>query len=250
MTAGTLGSVRELPPRVPSGMIGRRTAAVVLALVAVAAVLAAVRPPAAMGDGDPASDVLVYQPVFFPYDQAPPPLQRELNGLVKSANQQGYKIRVAVIQSPRDLGSIPTLFGKPSVYARFLSSELSSIWRDRVLVVMPSGYGLAQGARLVRRGGVEHVVVNTRSGPDEAVLRRLPPPRGSSPADVVTAASKAVRALAARHNIALVAAPPASSSSSGGGSGRNTGLAAAVAAAVGLTAGLIWFLWRTRPRRA
>ena len=249
MTAGTLGSVLELPPRVPSGVIGRRTAAVVLALVVGAAALAAARAPAALADGDPASDVLVYQPVFFPYDHAPAALQRRLNGLVKSANQQGYKIRVAVIQSPRDLGSIPTLFGKPSVYARFLSSELSSIWRDRVLVVMPSGYGLAQGARLVRRGGVEHVVVNTRSGPDEAVLRRLPPPRGSSPADVVAAASKAVRALAARHDIALVAAPP-SSSSPDGGSGRNTGLAAAVAATVGLTAGLIWFLWRTRPRRS
>ena len=228
----------------PSGVIGRRTAAVVLAVVAVAAV----RPPVALADGDPASDVLVYQPVFFPYNPAPPTAQRELNGLVKSADQQGLKIRVAVVQSPRDLGSIPTLFGKPSVYARFLSSELSSIWRDRVLVVMPSGYGLAQGARLVRRGGVEHVVVNTHSGPDEAVLRRLPPPRGSTPADVVAAASKAVRALAARHDIALVAAPPASSSS-GGGSGRNPGLAAAVAATVGLTAGLLWFLWRTRPRR-
>lgn len=234
----------ELPPRVPSGVIGRRTAAVVLAVVAVAAV----RPPVALADGDPASDVLVYQPVFFPYNPAPPTAQRELNGLVKSADQQGLKIRVAVVQSPRDLGSIPTLFGKPSVYARFLSSELSSIWRDRVLVVMPSGYGLAQGARLVRRGGVEHVVVNTHSGPDEAVLRRLPPPRGSTPADVVAAASKAVRALAARHDIALVAAPPASSSS-GGGSGRNPGLAAAVAATVGLTAGLLWFLWRTRPPR-
>jgi hypothetical protein len=241
--------VLELPPRVPSGVIGRRTAAVVLALVVGAAALAGSRAPAALADGDPASDVLVYQPVFFPYDHAPAALQRRLNGLVKSANQQGYKIRVAVIQSPRDLGSIPTLFGKPSVYARFLSSELSSIWRDRVLVVMPSGYGLAQGARLVRRGGVEHVVVNTRSGPDEAVLRRLPPPRGSSPADVVAAASKAVRALAARHDIALVAAPP-SSSSPDAGSGRNTGLAAAVAATVGLTAGLIWFLWRTRPRRS
>ena len=234
----------ELPPRVPSGVIGRRTAAVVLAVVAVAAV----RPAVALADGDPASDVLVYQPVFFPYNPAPPTAQRELNGLVKSADQQGLKIRVAVVQSPRDLGSIPTLFGKPSVYARFLSSELSSIWRDRVLVVMPSGYGLAQGARLVRRGGVEHVVVNTHSGPDEAVLRRLPPPRGSTPADVVAAASKAVRALAARHDIALVAAPPASSSS-GGGSGRNPGLAAAVAATVGLTAGLLWFLWRTRPPR-
>jgi len=228
----------------PSGVIGRRTAAVVLAVVAVAAVC----PPVALADGDPASDVLVYQPVFFPYNPAPPTAQRELNGLVKSADQQGLKIRVAVVQSPRDLGSIPTLFGKPSVYARFLSSELSSIWRDRVLVVMPSGYGLAQGARLVRRGGVEHVVVNTHSGPDEAVLRRLPPPRGSTPADVVAAASKAVRALAARHDIALVAAPPASSSS-GGGSGRNPGLAAAVAATVGLTAGLLWFLWRTRPPR-
>ena len=228
----------------PSGVIGRRMAAVVLAVVAVAAV----RPPVALADGDPASDVLVYQPVFFPYNPAPPTAQRELNGLVKSADQQGLKIRVAVVQSPRDLGSIPTLFGKPSVYARFLSSELSSIWRDRVLVVMPSGYGLAQGARLVRRGGVEHVVVNTHSGPDEAVLRRLPPPRGSTPADVVAAASKAVRALAARHDIALVAAPPASSSS-GGGSGRNPGLAAAVAATVGLTAGLLWFLWRTRPPR-
>jgi hypothetical protein len=229
---------------------GRRTAAAVLALVAVAVAPAALRSPAALADGDPASDVLVYQPVFFPYKAAPSALQRELNGLVKSANQQGYKIRVAVIQSPRDLGSIPTLFAKPpSVYAQFLSSELSSIWRDRVLVVMPSGYGLAQGARLVKRGGVEHVVVNTKSGPDEAVLRRLPKPRGSTPADVVAAASKAVRALAARHDIALVAAPPASSSSDSG-SGRNTGLAAAVAAIVGLTAGLLWFLWRTRPRRS
>ncbi|HEY2868900.1 MAG TPA: hypothetical protein VGJ11_05295 [Gaiellales bacterium] len=239
----------ELPSRVRSGAIGRRAAAVVLALV-VAAAFAAVRPPAALGDGDPASDVLVYQPVFFPYNPAPHTLKRELNGLVKSANQQGYRIRVAVIQSPRDLGSVPVLFGKPSVYARFLSSELASIWRDRVLVVMPSGYGLAQGARLVRSGGVDRIEENTRTGPDEAVLRRLPPPRGSRPADVVAAASKAVRALAARHDIALVPAPPAASSPGGGGTGRNTGLAAAVAATVGLTAGLLWFLWRTRPRRS
>src|SRR4029079_18394215 len=112
------------------------------------------------------------------YNPAPPAARRELNGLVKSANQQGYKIRVAVIQSPRDLGSIPTLFGQPSVYARFLSSELSSIWRDRVLVVMPSGYGLAQGARLVRRGGGGHVVVNTRSGPAAGGPGRAAAPRG------------------------------------------------------------------------
>jgi hypothetical protein len=227
-------------------VIGRRSAAVALALVAAAAALGGARPPAALADGDPASDVLVYQSVFFPYRPAPHTLQRELTGLVRSANQQGYRIRVAVIQSRRDLGSVPMLFGRPSVYARFLSSELSSIWRNRVLIVMPSGYGLAQGARIVSSGGVQHIAENTGTGPDEAVLRRLPPPRGSTPAALVAAASRAVRALAARHDIALVAAPPAAPS---GGGGRNTGLAAVVAAAVGLTAGLLWFLWRTRPRR-
>jgi len=227
-------------------VIGRRSTAVALALVAAAAA-GSTRPPAALADGDPASDVLVYQPVFFPYSPAPGALKRELTGLVRSANQQGYAIRVAVIQSRRDLGSVPMLFGRPSVYARFLSSELSSIWRQRVLIVMPGGYGLAQGARLVRSGGVDRIEQKARTGPDEAVLRRLPPPRGSTPAAVVQAASRAVRALAARHDITLVAEPRDASSS--GGSNRDPTLAAAVAAVVGLTAGLLWFLWRTRPRR-
>ena len=227
-------------------MIGRRSTAVALALVAAAAA-GTTRPPAALADGDPASDVLVYQPVFFPYQPAPAGLRRELNGLVRSANGQGYRIRVAVIQSPRDLGSVPTLFGRPSVYAKFLGSELSYVWRQRVLVVMPSGYGLAQGAHLVKRGGVQRIEENARTGPDVAVLRRLPPPAGSTSADVVRAATRAVRALAARHDITLVSALPATAS--GGGSNRDTALAAAVAAVVGLTAGLLWFLWRTRPRR-
>ena len=219
---------------------------VALALVAAAAA-GTTRPPAALADGDPASDVLVYQPVFFPYQPAPAGMRRELNGLVRSANAQGYRIRVAVIQSRRDLGSVPTLFGQPSVYAKFLGSELSYVWRQRVLVVMPSGYGLAQGAHLVQHAGVERIEENARTGPDVAVLRRLPPPGGSTSADVVKAAARAVRALAARHDITLVSAPPATSS--GGGSNRDTALAAAVAAVVGLTAGLLWFLWRTRPRR-
>jgi hypothetical protein len=227
-------------------LIGRRSTAVALALVAAAAAGTA-RPPAALADGDPASDVLVYQPVFFPYQPAPAGLRRELNGLVRSANAQGYRIRVAVIHSRRDLGSVPTLFGRPSVYARFLGSELSSEWRQRVLVVMPSGYGLAQGAHLVKRRGVERIEEDAHTGPDVAVLRGLPPPAGSTSAAVVRAAQRAVRALAARHDITLVAAPPATSS--GDGSNRDTALAAAVAAVVGLTAGLLWFLWRTRPRR-
>jgi hypothetical protein len=227
-------------------------------LVAVAAVLAATAamltagpgPTRALADGDPASDVLVYQPVFFPYKPAPHALQRHLVGLVRSANQQGYRIRIAIVQSRRDLGSVPALFGTPTVYARFLSSELSSIWRDRVLVVMPDGYGLAQDAHLVRSAsGVERIKASTK-GPDEAVLRHLARPAGGSPAALVQAAERALRALAARHDVALVAAPAHRPASGGGSSSQNRTLAAAVAAAVGLTAGLLWYLWRTRPRRA
>ena len=225
------------------------TLAAVLVVTAAAPAAAGLWPPSAFADGDPASDVLVYQPVFFPYKPAPHALQRHLVGLVRSANQQGYRIRVAIVQSRRDLGSVPALFGTPTVYARFLSSELSSIWRDRVLVVMPDGYGLAQDAHLVRSAsGVERIKASTR-GPDQAVLRHLARPAGGSPAALVKAAEKALRALAARHDVALVAAPPRKPAG-GGAASQNRTLAAAVSAAVGLTAGLIWYLWRTRPRRA
>jgi hypothetical protein len=229
----------------------RRVAAVAAALVVAGSALAAgSRPPAALADGDPASDVLVYQPVFFPYQPAPRALQRRLTGLVRSANEQGYRIRLAIVQSRRDLGSVPMLYGRPSVYARFLSSELASVWRDRVLIVMADGYGLAQGAHLVRAGGVERIRENTTKGPDEAVLRHLARPAGGSPAALVKAAQRALQALAARHDVALVDAGSAAPHAGGSGSsGGNRALAAAVSAAVGLTAGLLWYLWRTRPRR-
>jgi hypothetical protein len=133
------------------------------------------------------------------------------------------------------------------VYARILSSELSSIWRDRVLVVMPDGYGLAQDAHLVRSAsGVERIKASTK-GPDEAVLRHLARPSGGSPAALVTAAERALRALAARHDVALVAVAARKPASGGGSSGQSRTLAAAVSAGVGLTAGLLWYLWRTRP---
>jgi hypothetical protein len=225
----------------------RRQLSVAVAILAFATI-AALAPAAAHADGDPASDVLVYQPVYYPYAPAPAAIKHRLAGLARSANQQGYRIRIAVIQSRRDLGSIPQLFDKPSVYARFLSSELSSVWRSRVLVVMPDGYGLAQGARLVATGGgVEQIRVSP-NGPDAAVLHNLARPAGGSPAALLGAAERALRALAARHDVALVDATAAARPGGGGGrSGASTALAAAVAAAVGLTAGLLWYLWRTRP---
>jgi hypothetical protein len=119
-----------------------------------------------------------------------------------------------------------------------------------VLVVMPGGYGLAQGARFVKVKGVLQIREKTTSGPDEAVLRQLAPPSGSSSTALIDAAGRALRALAARHDVSLVAAIPSTQASTRGGRSRSSELlAAAVAATVGLTAGLLWFLWRTRPAR-
>ena len=100
------------------------------------------------------------------------------------------------------------------------------------------------------RGG-SGMLGNTTSGPDEAVLRHLAPPRDGSSAAVVEAAVRALRALAARHDVALVDVTAGAHAAAGGGSSsRPVGLAVAVSAAVGLTAGLLWYLWRTRPRRS
>jgi hypothetical protein len=71
------------------------------------------------------------------------PAQRDLIAAVGAANRAGFAIRVAVISSEYDLGSITALWRKPRVYARFLGLELSAVYRGRLLVVMPNGFGLS-----------------------------------------------------------------------------------------------------------
>ena len=61
--------------------------------------------------------------------------------LLRDADKQHFRIRVALILSPSDLGTAFSLFGKPQKYAEFLGLELSFVYRDRLLVVMPTGYG-------------------------------------------------------------------------------------------------------------
>jgi len=111
----------------------------------------------AKADGDPASDYLVSQPVFLGYDaKVPPSAQRKLLAAVASATKNGYPIKVALIWSSYDLGSVPELFRKPKTYARFLDAEDSKCWwggscgsgrfktTTRLVVVMPNGLGFAQ----------------------------------------------------------------------------------------------------------
>jgi len=112
-----------------------------LALAAVC-VVAAVAASSARADGDPASDYLLVQRVFVPAEGAIAAKQQQaLQKAVASANKSGFAIRVAIIYSSYDLGSVTVLWKKPQTYARFLGAELQFVYKQRLLVVMPNGFG-------------------------------------------------------------------------------------------------------------
>ena len=140
----------------------------------------------------------------------------------------GFPIRVAVIRNPSDLGTAFSLYGKPQKYAAFLGLELSFVYRDRLLVVMPNGYGYA---------------LNANPDPKaSAVLKKLPPP-GRDATKEVEAAIVAVEKLAAAQGHPIVAPKVGSSANRD----RLT-IAAAVTAGIALLAGIV--LYRRRGRAA
>lgn len=111
-------------------------------LSAIAALGCALAPGVAFADGDPASDVLLSQSLFLPSDTGGPATgQRELTALMASARRGGSPIRVAIVPSAYDLGSVTPLWRRPRVYAQFLGTELSDSYTGRLLVVMPNGFG-------------------------------------------------------------------------------------------------------------
>lgn len=97
----------------------------------------------ARADGDPASDVLYTQWIFLPFESpVPKPVSARLDDVVKQARAEGYPIKVAVIGQPADLGTAYALWKKPQEYARFLGQELVFLYKGRLLIVMPNGYGI------------------------------------------------------------------------------------------------------------
>jgi hypothetical protein len=118
-------------------------------LLALTVVLGLVLAAGAAADGDPASDVLLATDVFTPY---PPPSDnatRALRDAVHAASTNGDHLKVAVIGSKNDLGSVPSLFNQPRKYARFLGAELAFFYKGPLLVVMPNGYGFANDGKVV-----------------------------------------------------------------------------------------------------
>ncbi len=117
-----------------------RSRALLLVLLAILA--AGAHPSFARADGDPGSDVLVYQPLFLAGDAGVSVKQQvSLGGLLQAASRGGFPIRVAIIASRFDLGAVTGLWLTPRAYARFLGLELSLAYTGRLLVVMPNGFG-------------------------------------------------------------------------------------------------------------
>jgi hypothetical protein len=155
----------------------------------------------ARADGDPASDVLISQRVFFPYYVELP--TDELNRTVAQAQSSGYPVRVALIAHDFDLGAVTPLWKKPRTYAKFLAQELSTFNTDWVLIVMPNGYGIYRCVAQQREGGyADPCEGGAPRAADERALAALPTPEASKQ-DVATAGVAAVRALAALHGASV-----------------------------------------------
>jgi hypothetical protein len=201
-------------------------------LVALILVLALV-PAGALGDGDPASDVLLGENVFYPYTPAVPgAIQKTLNAETAAAVKNKYPIKVALIASPIDLGVIPDLFGKPQKYADFLDQEISFNTKQPLLVVMSTGYGV-QGL----------------TGAGSAAVSRLAKPAGKTSSDLAQAAIAAVARIsaAAGHPLANVPGVPGASGQSGGSA---VPIVAGLAAAAVLVAAALIVLRRRQATAA
>ncbi|MBV8218285.1 MAG: SCO family protein [Solirubrobacterales bacterium] len=154
-----------------------------------------------------------------------------------AANRAGFAIRVAVISSNYDLGSVTELWGQPRTYARFLGVELSLAYmRQRLLVVMPNGFGFNWPG---------HATARTYG-----LLATVPLGSGAG-AGLAAAAEVAVRRLARASGVALPPRMPAA----GGGSGRpgSAGTLTIIGVVAGGIAALLAFavvVTRTRRRLA
>ena len=166
-------------------------------LALVAALAALIVPASAHANGDPASDVLITDHVFIPFEA---PVSKaaasDLTKTVSAANSKGYKIRVAVIAFSSDLGTAVSLWKHPQDYAKFLGKEDAFAWTGPLLVAMPAGYGYYDSGKPVEA--------------EIKVLSRLRP--GQIPTDLAESTAAAVRELAAAKGI-KIAKPVAPGSS-------------------------------------
>jgi hypothetical protein len=153
--------------------------------------------PDARADGDPASDVLPQQDVYYGVglDMKSKPAA-QLPALLAQAREKGYPIKVALIADLADLGVATFLWKDPQEYARYLGQELALVYKERTLILMPDGYGYFRDGR--------------GPGKERRVLARLDPP--GELGRFLPRAIEAVRRLAAADGVRLAVpdvTPPA-----------------------------------------
>jgi hypothetical protein len=156
------------------------------AVPALAAALAVCAPAAA--DGDPPSDILTTQDVYYGVGvDLRSKAAAQLPAMLERARAEGVETKVALVSDFADLGIATHYWKQPQDYAKFLAGQLALLYKERVLVLMPGGYGFWD---------------TDRSGLGErALLRDLDPPR--RPRDFLASAIDAVRKLAAAEGVRL-----------------------------------------------
>jgi hypothetical protein len=164
---------------------------------------------AASANGDPASDVLLGEKIYFPNEKVSVDTAKALKAVVNKANEKGYAIRVALIKDPTDLGTVPQLIGKPQRYADFLGPEIRFAYKGDLLVVHPAGLGLT---------------TTDETEPAIAAIKGIKVQGGGSSDGLAQTAETAVKSLA------KASGHPIDGGKKGGGSGA----LAAVAVALGL----------------
>jgi hypothetical protein len=168
----------------------KRLAAIAFAVVFLTGICAT----AARADGDPASDVLYTQWTFVPTDAGVRAPQRSrLMALATEARKARFEIKIAIISSSYDLGSIAVLWRRPQAYARFLGAELSGLYRGRLVIVMPNGFGIFHGKQSIIReeGLLKQIPINRRDPASAAICRRPTPRRPGRPQACSTSSSRA-----------------------------------------------------------
>jgi hypothetical protein len=163
----------------------------------------------ARADGDPASDVLIKDRVFWPYSvKLPLESRKGLLETVNKATEKGFPIRVALINDELDLGSAGLLSRHPPEYAKFLAQELALVkGKDWLLVVMPNGYGIYHCVGIRRPAGyVDPCEKEDRADADKQLLRGLATPEKSR-IDLAASGEEAVRQIAALHGVSVDRSP-------------------------------------------
>ncbi len=197
-------------------------------VLVLAALLLLCVPAAARANGDPASDYLLVQNVFLPFNaKVDPAASKRLADTIRAANDKNFKMKVAIVGSRYDLGTAFSLYNQAQKYAQFLGLELSIQYHGRLLVVMPNGYAVSINGKPDRAG--------------TKIVNALPPP-GKDATEQVKGATKAIHKLAAASGIQLPARGAGAPSKT---RDRITIAAGAVALAAVLAAIVFWRRERT-----